>query len=655
MLLLSLTALAGGCLKEPQGPTRWDIQVATPLGRDSIKLSDFDINLDSTLNSFYDSLGILTVGISDSLPSETLSNIVDLPDIHDSASINLREAMVTDIDTTSLSLPITDLVPGSIVPFIPDSGYSVIPPFSNMVDRVDTAEGFHWARINSGILYVSVGNYLPIYFDTISISFSNSLGEEIISLNLGEMLPMTVYDTTIRITDVWVDSIVGYSLNLISSGSRNDTVFVTRSDSMVISFSLDSLVVDSIAVAGGHIKGSKHTYKSFHIEHDILVDTLSFSSGTLNIALYNYLSFAVNLGLVIPEFRLDTTAIIFPDTVTEISISLPEHPFIRLDPDSNSLSADVFLDAEIPRDTVSVLRLQDSLGVRIDLIDAEFHQASVTFGTPYTDTLTEDTLDIGEMDIPEGVNIEDAIFHLKLISSLWFTPDVELNLVAHHEDGDSLVLPINLQLMPGTPESPGTTDVSLNVADLINFRPDYITWNGTAEISGRGSIYENSAISGWFSAEVPFILSIEADTIQTDTFTIDIDDDFLDVLFDSSLLKEIMVVVNIRNMFPFGFSGFKLVLLDTLTGDSLVVPLRGSFPAAPVDSNGIPIRDTSFADTVLMDSVAANFLGRANSGYGVIWWNNIERAAVFRDSRLNFGAYGHIKARVDIEKMAGGE
>ncbi len=133
-LVVVAILLSGGCLREPTGPTKWDIQLATPLIRDSVLFEDLDINIDSSLFDVgYDSLGILSVSFSDSIPPETLENIIDLPEVHDTFSVNLSDVMVIDLDTSSTSISLIDIVPSSIAPLIPDSGYAIIPPFANTI------------------------------------------------------------------------------------------------------------------------------------------------------------------------------------------------------------------------------------------------------------------------------------------------------------------------------------------------------------------------------------------------------------------------------------------------------------------------------------------------------------------------------------------
>ena len=656
LISVIVVVFSGACLKEPQGPTKWDIHLAAPLVRDSVLFSDFDINFDSSFTTFYDSMGILTVSFSDSMPPESLADLVDIPEIHDSAIINIGEAIITDIDTSNIKFSIINIVPSTIAPFIPDSGIAVIPSFSNVISALDTITEIHWASLRGSRVFLSVKNFVPVMFDSLMVNLFNSRGQQIISFKFFSLGYNGEYDTTISVGQLWIDSIINYDIRVYSSGSGGDSVLVTRRDSMVIEFALDSLCVDSMAVSGGKITGEKSTHETFYVEHNILVDTVAFSNGVLRLNIFNYLSFPVSMMMNIPEFSFDTTLFMPENSLCNVVIDLSDHPYVRLDPDSNSISAEVRLDSDIPSDSVFILRSRDSLGVHADILDARFSHASVTFSELYTDTLPEDTVNLGDFDIPEGIDIEHVMLNIQLVSSLFFQPMINLTFVGYRDDGDSIVFPIrSFRLNPGTPFAPETTDLTVDIAPLINFRPNLITMKGTIEIDGSGSIYENSSFNAKYGVRVPLILNIEADTLYSDTFELNLDDDFVDMLLDSSILKEVCVILNVRNRFPFGFNELKLVLMDTTRGDSMVLPLRGTFPPAPVDPFGIPIADTIFADTILIDSAAANFLGRANKGYGVISWNPVERAALFRDSKMEYRAYGFIKARMDAGKLAGGE
>ncbi len=651
--LISILFVAG-CLEKPEGPTNWDIQLATPLIKDSLLFDSLRFNFDSTFGIRYDSLGILTLDFSDTLPPETLQSILDLPEVHDTFAINLNDFFVIDIDTTSTSITLFDLVPPAFRPLLPDSGYGVIPPFHNTVSTTDTVQGVHWTSIRRGRFYVSIKNFVPLTIDTLNIVLSNSRNQNIFNLRFNDIPFGGEHDTVIHLSNVWVDSITSYRIELSSSGSPGDSVWIRRDDSLVIVFSLDSLRVDSIAISGGRLHGQDSSQKTFDIEHGILVDTVAFSSGLLAIHVFNSLGFNIFSGMHIPEFNIDTVLNIHPNGVTDFPIELATHPYIRMHPDSNAVSVAVFVDAQIPGDSVVVLRPSDSLGIALDLTGAQFDRAAVTFSEPYTDTIKGDTITLGNIDLPENFSINAALLRLNIVNGIRFSPEFSLRVVGYNDEGDSIALPIpTIRLMPGTPSNPETTSISIDAAPLINFHPTSVVFGGIAQIGGNGAIYSNSFIGGNFSINVPFIFSIGADTAYTDTYDLSLNDDFLGALVDSSLLKELSVILRIRNRFPFGFSKFNIVLLDTTTGDTAILTVN-RFPPAPTDSLGIPIRDTAFVDTITADSTFLQFLTHANKVYASVTWPAIHRAALFRDSKLTFNSYGFLKARVDISKLPKG-
>ncbi len=651
--LISILFVAG-CLKKPEGPTNWDIQLATPLIKDSLLFDSLKLNLDSTFTAYYDSLGILALNFSDTLTPETLSSIVDIPDVEDTFAVDLARAFVIDIDTTTTKLILFDLVPPPIRNLLPDSGWGVIPPFSNNVLKVDTVENIHWANIRSGRLFISIRNFIPVDIDTLNIILNNSRGDDIFNLRLNNLQAGGESDTLINLTNIWVDSITTYRIELFSSGSPGDSVWISRYDSLVILFALDSLTVDSISISGGRLKAQDSSQNFFHVEHNILIDTMAFADGVMDIRFSNLLGILILVGIHIPEFNIDTILTIPPDRITDFQIELASHPYVRTHPDSNAVSASVLMDAQIPEDTVVVLRPYDSLGVVIDIVDAQFDRAAITLSEPYTDTIKGDTVTIGEMDLPENFNLNTALLRLNIVNGIRFSPQFSLHVVGYNDDGDSIVFPIpSITLRPGTPSNPETTSISIDAAPLINFRPTSVVFGGIAQIGGNGAIYSNSFIGGNFSINVPFIFSIGADTAYTDTYDLSLNDDFLGALVDSSLLKELSVILRIRNRFPFGFSKFNIVLLDTTTGDTAILTVN-RFPPAPTDSLGIPIRDTAFVDTITADSAFLQFLTHANKVYASVTWPAIHRAALFRDSKLTFNSYGFLKARVDISKLPKG-
>ncbi len=651
---LIFVLFVAGCLEKPEGPTNWDIQLATPLIRDSLLFDSLKFNFDSTFGISYDSLGILTLDFSDTFPPETLQSILDLPEVHDTFAINLHDFFVIDIDTTTTSITLFDLVPPAFRPLLPDSGYGVIPPFHNTVSTTDTVQGVHWTSIRRGKIYVAIRNFVPLTIDTLNIALNNSRNENILNLRFNNIPFGGEQDTIIRLSNVWVDSITTYRIELSSSGSPGDSVWIRRDDSLVIVFSFDSLRVDSIAISGGRLHGQDSSQKTFDIEHGILVDTVAFSNGLLAIHVFNSLGFNILSNMHIPEFNMDTILNIRPNGVTDFPIELSTHPYVRIHPDSNAVSVALSVDAQIPGDSVVVLSPSDSLGIALDLTGAQFDRAAITFSEPYIDTIKGDTITIGNVDLPENFNISSALLRLNIVNGIRFSPAFSLHVVGFNDDGDSLVLPISpITLRPGTPYNPETTSISIDAAPLINFHPTSVAFGGIAQIDGNGAIYSNSFIGGNFSINVPFIFSIGADTAYTDTYDLSLNDDFLRALIDSSLLKEVSVILRIRNRFPFGFSKFNIVLLDTTSGDSAILTVN-RFPPAPTDSLGIPIRDTAFVDTIAADSSFLQFLTHANKVYANVIWPAIHRAALFRDSKLTFSSYGFLKARVDVTKLEKG-
>lgn len=586
-------ALVGAyCLRAPEAP-QWDVEANIPLYHGSLRLVDF---LDTTLFSVgEDSL----VAFSLALPLDTVrpDEALEVFAVDSTHRVELEQFVIREAGAGRARVTLAEMTG---LP-LPDSGTkSPLPPFENRFSRECRIDGLEQAEVAEAVVRVTATNYSSVGFD--SLTMTSPLGR----LDFGSVAGGAAVEARVRCAGTCLGS--PFPATFIAGSSGSDTVMLSRRDSVVFNYALESLRVGSARMRIPDCEGQRRCHVSIAASRPFRVDSLELAGGTWSLELANDFNVPARVRLSVPalrfagEYQLDARG--------KVNISLPLDG-LRIDSRSRVNSLFDYVVWARPEATSDFVDLRKNDGV------------TVTYQT----TTLRTTLVAGEFKSPvyigscrrtlpevfpyrlRGARVANAELALDVANSVGFPLAICLRFFAMRDGERAGTLEKTLTAAAGRLEQPVVTEFAFPVTELLNVGPDSISVEYSCRVLGSGSCQYGAFSSARAVVSTPLRLAFVPDTVETPARTVELQEK------QRKLVAKHLVGASVRieasSHLPVGMTG-RLVLSRDSSGrgmalvDSLVVPFGVS--SGKLDRRGYCVgsRDTTVACE--LDSVALSLL-----------------------------------------------
>jgi hypothetical protein len=445
-----------------------------------------------------------------------------------------------------------------------------VPEFRQELPVAHRLAGFEQVQLAGGLLRAEVDNRLPVNLDTCRLGLPG-IGE----LDLGPVAAGGTVSRDLDLAGAVLDSMLAGTVRLWSAGTGQDSVWVRRSDSVVV-----RLVVDSVRLHSGRLRladsarmGTERSSVSYlRTIHRVRLDTARFEQGLVGFSLDNTMPVGLEVRLSVAEVGFDSTVLVDANRVTELPLDLSSRSYRNTDPDSSRLTINASVRAV---GTGELVEFEPGQGFRTGFGTSDLGLAYLegeALDTLWSPVLVE-TLAI---DFPEDlakVKFSKVWLHATGYSAADFSGVLELSVTAHGRQGDTATAVADIEMAGGTPQEPRASTGSIEVARLFNVEPEMLVVEGRAGLLGPGRAWSESWVSGRVAVQTPLRAKLLPDTFRFGPW---------DVPIDSSIrpragrdLKSVELVVHVVNHLPARVTG-DLVLSSTTAepvGVRLAVPL----------------------------------------------------------------------------------
>jgi hypothetical protein len=482
---------------DPSGNADWFVM------RDTFT-TDFDLDMGLEVDPVTSSITQSMEFVEFSTRNFALSEPIEMQDI-------------IDLDAVPDGTP----VPIDSVAIPPDTTYSHFP--------MDVQ------RFASGDLSVTINNDFQCYMGVpISMTFYDSLSGNIIEDSGGDTLrllwdthiaPGTSSTQSVSLAGVEFNSSIMIITEAVLCGNGHDTTLTSGDEMKTSSFSVNGSISNLVGeYVQGNLDGqvlnnsSTMDFGSDLDDPNLGVDKVFLDTSHISIEIANTSS--ITGKILLELYSLDTSDVAGIQYFTTDSMTIPSNSTQSYTFNLYNAAFDLTQDftyntfISIP-DQYGELSATDEFSVdfsfygknpgdpiKINSVDATFNDMEYSFDDMVMD------MNIGDL-FPEefnGIEISTIGLTVDITSGITIPMTLDMNLIGVKNGGaDSLALSINQQITgPG-----GNTHLDFgNAADLINFKPDSLIFNGSISLDGTGSmpLTQNIGVEGMFA--VPFQFDI---------------------------------------------------------------------------------------------------------------------------------------------------
>jgi hypothetical protein len=407
-------------------------------------------------------------------------------------------------------------------------------------------------------------------------------------------------------------------------------------DSLVLAIDIEELKFNE--VTGYFAQEAMTDSNRIDLDTDLEIQNALVESGELFLRVRNYVGIQARVTFKVEDIynpsgqplrqsiELDGS-----DTPVEVTISLNDYNIRPLTVDGkqqiryNSRIA-------IPSDEEMTLHLEDSIAVRVEMRELSFKEV-----TGKVDSIIVD-IDPTEQEIdafPEEMNnlsFSQVDMSMLLNTEIDIPLYLDVKIRGYNDDGDSVLLAINEQLIPNEP-------LIIDDAEaLLNIHPTRIIASGRAIADGQGTIRKSDAVEGNLFIGVPMIFKLsEPVALDLEPQKSSAVDGIPDELVSAN------IVAKVTSTFDFGVKVDVIAALDSAWFD-------GSGKLDTIARLDITANDTStqyldFSKDIISlfkDDIFIKTDLELNSGGG--------DAKLLPSDSLNVRLYGTVRALVDPNK-----
>ncbi len=599
LVVLSLVLVGIFCLRPPAFP-RWDTTLNIPLYQSTFRLVDF---LDSTRFQVQPDS---TINFACDFPIDTVTpeGVIDLVSVDETSRIALGDFMFTDIPKGHVGMSLEQLIGMPV----PDSGLKqAVPPFEMTLLRECSLPGVANAEVMLGVMRTTLSNQTGIPIDSVVICLP--LGK----VRFGNVQPRTTQSSRADIGGVHICSPMSVVISLGSAGTGADTVRLLKSDSLLLEVMVDSLQVSNARVRIPIAKARRLCRVSTGSSQPFKIDSLTLASGLCRITLANDFDVPVNAELTVPKLSKSQDYRIrgHHSTVVEFDLS-----GMRIDNRSKTNSLLDFEVIAVPDPSEELVDLTKHDGLVIGYETRQLKPVCIAgeFQRPvYAASVLETLPQLIPYGI-KGLRVPNAELMLDIENSIGFPLELQLGLVAHRDGEEAARLDRLLVVPAGEFGAPRAFESVLGVTDLVNAGADFIIFEHTVRMTGRGSYTSGAWVAGRAAMCTPLRLAFVSDTVAGPTKSVQLQQSHRNLIAEHLVGGE--VKLSVANQFPTGFAGWLAIAPDSTAApdpdvlvDEILVPF--GVPTGRLDHLGNCVGESDTVVQFFLDSLEATLFRRS--------------------------------------------
>jgi hypothetical protein len=606
VLALMMGAISFVCLKAPRAPS-WDTEINLPLSDNTYRLMDlldrryFSVGPDSVLQ-FFAAVKIDTI--------RPISRIHLSPNPVASA-FGLADFVLTGKYAGRITLALQDLLNQ---PLPEQPMLMPIPAFAFTVQRVVSIAGIRSAVVLRGSAEVSAANHSNVEFESLRVAC------DLATLSFPAVAPQSEQSRRQALDGGSVAADNEVAIAGSSRGSNGRPVLVSRRDSLVFEFELDSLRLASAELQVPAAKTGRKVFLGVTASNSFTLDSVMFAQGWSELVFQNGFPFAITAEYTIAELGKNGNLSLPGFGAETVEVDLAGRSLSNSGLRNSLLTIDVKVATIASGDYVTIVKGQGlALNSRIQGIVPSY--IAGVLGAPLYVTSPRETL---PGLLPKGfssVRLPRCRLDLKVASGVRFRMHLNLHIVGRNRAGDSSRIERELQVEPGYPNDPRVAEFHVPLAGILDIGPDQLSVSYDIGLWGRGEVEQGSFTCGNASVSTPLHLALAHDTIDMGSRIVTFDQSTRDRIARYLVAGE--VCAEVENHFPLGMNACVVLRADSgvspyvpessnsgtgdeRQGENDAVALPFEIPAGVVDRNQV-CRHSS--DTIVTGAVGESQLG----------------------------------------------
>ncbi|MEO0079256.1 MAG: hypothetical protein ABIK44_01070 [candidate division WOR-3 bacterium] len=588
-IFIALLVVGVFCFKPPELP-RWDIEVAIPFfqgGFHLLQLLDperFQIAPDSSVN------------FSQRFPIDTVRPdvAVELISVDEMGEITLADFLFANFRAGQVKVELSELLGLQI----PDTGMKMrLEPFEKRLARDCSFPDIERVEVVEGVVKVTVFNNTALVFDSVVVV------SPLEAIRFERVEPGAAVSRRMAVGGVFVTAPMRLELVFGSAGTGPDSIKMAKADSVVV-----RCLLDSARISGGRVRvpqavGRRRCPVRLATSRPMRIDSLVLSQGKCDFTLTNRFAIPIEVHLEAPRLgiRSDRPIEQFGSEMFRADL---ERLVVSGRGPKNTLF-DFLVTARVgPCSSFIELSKQD--GMTIGYSTSELRVGSVVgeFREPVYVASRVETLPRMPFGV-RGLRLSHVELALDLANSVGFPIGVGVKFQAHRDGRVMASRERRFLLEPGRLDRPVWSSGSMELTDLVNTGPDFITFEFVASLIGQGFFDAGSCVMGTALMSAPLRLALVPDTVELGAQRITLTD-FQRQQLNNHLVGG-AVQVSVSNRVGVGLGG-RLVIVPDSTAvrdsatvvDSLVLPF--AVPAGKLDCHGNCVAGRDTLLTIELDS-----------------------------------------------------
>ncbi len=469
----------------------------------------------------------------------------------DTLALTPLDFVLTPVASVRTGAGIGDLT--GVVPS--ESLFVPLPGFDFELANDCRLPGIECLVLASGKLELSLANLTPVDLDRAVLTI-DGIG----TIDFG---PLSAWETAQRRMDLAgtvLDSVMLGRLQLASTGTSGESVWVHPRDSVVLAWLVDSLQLrhGRFTLLAPTEMSSERTSESYlRSEYHVRIDSLLVSSGMAEFTVDNRFPVALDVLLSVPEVRFDTTLAIEPAGQVRFSLDLAGRGYRNPSPDSSQLTV---ASRVVVRHGSQTIELDSTETVTVLLTgqaSALEYIEGVVFDTVWSPQF-EYSVEASSPELLSRMDFLSVWLQSNAISAVGFTGLLAVEATAYSAAGESAIVCDTVPVTAGTPEQPSSSTAAIDIAPLVNVGPCRIRARARAGITGPGRAWNCSWFAGDVHIRAPLRIALESDTFTFGPWRVGVDPTKVPTLYDD--IREAEIEVRLVNHIPVAMSGQLLCL-----------------------------------------------------------------------------------------------
>jgi len=594
------------CSFDPPVAPTWETNITLPLINKTFHMDEI-VNDEKYLTS--DSTGQVYFDFSREMDRYTVGDKLHIEGFDENFEANVGSFKIEALEPSTVTNPFTSIYSGAEALH----GVTMAAPeflISDVTSTLPTFEEFSWIVIDTGTVFLSLTNGLPVWLGTdLVLKLIDDPTDTLISESSfnREIAPGEIVTTNIDLSDKRFSNQIKLVLVGSSPGSKGELVTVDAYSSIEIVTTFSTFAVKEALAKIPAIRSTSQ--EALAIDDSVSIETAIIQSGQLNFAVDNLLTIPGKLIYQLSDFYKNGEPYIDSTYLADESHSQFSIPLqgLVLRPKRAEVG-----EQEIRVEWTFVTESSNSFAhVRSsDQFQAHLSSSEIVFSA-ITGILKDVTIeiepfseDLNFSDELDSVKLVNAIIRLEIENTINFPAHSNITIQGINGAGKTVNLQVQESILPAPDGGSRTTTIILDktnsdIIEFMNALPEQILVSGSVQLgddNSPGSVEQSDYIQGSINITAPLSFSFPTQTATSEIDTLEIEEDSQETIHDRLLSGQ--VVARITNKMPFGAT----IVAKLSTQDSTVYS-RPQLLIGPLDIKPAPVDAAGYASSASLNEI----------------------------------------------------